>query len=46
MINPGLIFVQKGFLVGFFFGGGGGGDYIQRGLLLDGIFHFKMDNWS
>ena len=35
IISPGLLFVQREFLVGLFSGGGGGG------LLLEGILHFK-----
>ena len=37
IISPGLIFVQKAVLLGFIFGGA----YFQRGLLLEGILHFK-----
>ena len=37
-ISPGLVFVEKAFLLGLFFGGA----YFQRGLLLDGILRFKM----
>ena len=38
IISPGLMFVQKAVLLGFFFGGA----YFRRGLLLEGILRFKM----
>ena len=41
IISPGLIFVQKAFLMGLFFGGAYT-LYFQRGLLSEGILHFKI----
>ena len=42
IISSGLIFVQKAF---FFAGLIFGGAYFRRGLLLEGILHFKM-GWA
>ena len=41
IISPGLIFVQKAFLVGLFLGGA----CFQRGLFLERILRFKM-GWA
>ena len=37
IIIPGFVFVQSAFFGGLIFGGA----YFQRGLLLEGILHFK-----
>ena len=41
IISPGLIFVQKAFLMGLF----SGEAKFRRGLLLEGILRFKM-GWA